>query len=76
MQCWVGGVGSLPEQRGRAWESVVEDGELVVGGSMVCVGSGKPGKKRRRHASNSCLRRAATAACARAKSSSAAEQCT
>ena len=25
--------------KGVAWESVVEDGELVVGGSTVCVGS-------------------------------------
>ena len=44
MKCWVGlGVmGSLvPEQRGvhAAWEAVVEDGEPVVGGSTVCVGS-------------------------------------
>ena len=41
MQCWVGVVGSLPEQRGGAWETVVEDvdGELAVGGSTVCVGS-------------------------------------
>ena len=33
-------VGSLPEQRGGCtWERVVEDGELVVGRSTVCVGS-------------------------------------
>ena len=51
MQCRVGAVGSLLESaraKEGAWESVVEDGELVVGGSTVCVGSANLTKNRRR----------------------------
>ena len=33
------GGGESARAKGGAWESVVEDGELVVGGSTVCVGS-------------------------------------
>ena len=32
------GGGESAKAKGGAWESVVEDGELVVGGSTVCVG--------------------------------------
>ena len=33
------GGGESARAKGGAWERVVEDGELVVGGSTVCVGS-------------------------------------
>ena len=39
LQCLLWVVGSLLEQRGVHGSRVIEDGELVVGGSTVCVGS-------------------------------------
>ena len=39
------GGGESARAKGGAWESVVEDGELVVGGSTVCVGSANLTKK-------------------------------
>ena len=42
------GGGESARAKGGGWESVVDDGEVVVGWPTVCAGSGKPGKKRRR----------------------------
>ena len=42
------GSGESARAKGGAWETVVEDGKLVVGGSTVCVGSANLTKKRRR----------------------------
>ena len=42
------GGGESARAKGGGWESVVEDGEVVVGWPTVCARSGKPGKKRRR----------------------------
>ena len=43
------GGGESARAKGGGWEKVVEDGEVVVGWPMMmCAGSGKPGKKRRR----------------------------
>ena len=50
------GGGESARAKGGAWESVVEDGELVVGGSTVCVGSANLTKKRRRRSDDACER--------------------